>query len=93
MVAMIEGCDAMAKAARITLVGVERIGCAVLTATVRGDVAAVRAALDAGERAVTRRGARASVLLIARPHGQLPARFPIEAGPRRDDEPSFVCYC
>src|ERR1035438_3951821 len=48
LVAMIEACDAMVKAAKVSLVGWEKIGSGYVTAMVRGDVAAVKAATDAG---------------------------------------------
>ena len=48
LVAMIEAADAMVKAAKVTLVGYEKIGSGYVTALVRGDVAAVKAATDAG---------------------------------------------
>ena len=51
LVAMIEASDAMVKAAKVTLVGWEKIGSGYVTAMVRGDVAAVRAATDAGAAA------------------------------------------
>jgi ethanolamine utilization protein EutM len=50
-VAMIEACDAMVKAAKVNLIGWEKIGSGYVTAMVRGDVAAVRAATDAGAAA------------------------------------------
>ncbi len=50
LVAMIEAADAMVKAAKVTLVGWEKIGAGYVTAIVRGDVAAVTAATDAGRR-------------------------------------------
>ena len=53
LVAMIEAADAMVKAANVTLVGFEKIGAGFVTAIVRGDVAAVKAATDAGAAAVT----------------------------------------
>ena len=56
LVAMIEAADAMVKAAKVTLVGWEKIGAGYVTAIVRGDVAAVKAATDAGA-AAARRGA------------------------------------
>ncbi len=59
LVAMIEAADAMVKAAKVTLVGWEKIGAGYVTAIVRGDVAAVKAATDAGAAAAqTRRRAR-----------------------------------
>jgi microcompartment protein CcmL/EutN len=51
LVAMIEAADAMVKAANVTLVGYEKIGAGFVTAIVRGDVAAVKAATDAGAAA------------------------------------------
>jgi ethanolamine utilization protein EutM len=66
--AMVEACDAMVKAARVDLVGYEKIGGGYVTAVVRGDVAAVRAALDAGSRAAERVGEVISVHVIPRPH-------------------------
>jgi len=57
LVAMIEAADAMVKAANVTLVGYEKIGAGFVTAIVRGDVAAVKAATDAGA-AAARRGVK-----------------------------------
>ena len=56
LVAMIEAADAMVKAAKVTLVGWEKIGAGYVTAIVRGDVAAVKAATDAGAAAARRVG-------------------------------------
>ena len=56
LVAMIEAADAMVKAAKVTLVGYEKIGSGYVTALVRGDVAAVKAATDAGAAAARRVG-------------------------------------
>ena len=74
LVAMIEAADSMVKAAKVTLVGWEKIGAGYVTAIVRGDVAAVKAATDAGA-AAARKDPRlvANKLLIARPmdpHGK-----------------------
>ncbi|MBC7794604.1 MAG: ethanolamine utilization microcompartment protein EutM [Clostridia bacterium] len=66
--AMVEAADAMVKAARVELVGYERIGGGYVTAVVRGDVAAVKAATDAGARAAERVGELVSVHVIPRPH-------------------------
>jgi len=54
LVAMIEAADAMVKAAKVTLVGWEKIGAGYVTAIVRGDVAAVKAATDAGAASESR---------------------------------------
>jgi hypothetical protein len=66
LVAMIEAADAMVKAAKVTLVGWEKIGAGYVTAIVRGDVAAVKAATDAGAAAARRVGELVSVHVI--PH-------------------------
>jgi ethanolamine utilization protein EutM len=54
--AMVEAADAMVKAARVDLIGYEKIGGGYVTAIVRGDVAACRAAVDAGARAAEKVG-------------------------------------
>lgn len=76
-VAMVEACDAMVKAAKVTLVGYEKIGSGYVTAIVRGDVAAVKAATDAGAAAARRVGELVSVHVIPRPHSNLDERLPI----------------
>jgi len=68
LVAMIEAADAMVKAAKVTLIGWEKIGSGYVTAMVRGDVAAVRAATDAGAAAARRVGELIAVHVIPRPH-------------------------
>ena len=75
--AMVEAADAMVKAARVDLVGSEQIGGGFITAIVRGDVAAVRAALDAGSRAAERVGEVVSVHVIPRPHAGVDAVLPL----------------
>ncbi len=77
LVAMIEACDAMVKAANVTLVGYQKIGSGYVTALVRGDVAAVRAATDAGAAAARRVGELISVHVIPRPHPSLEDVLPI----------------
>lgn len=76
-VAMVEAADAMVKAAKVSLVGYEKIGSAYVTAIVRGDVAAVKAATDAGAAAARRVGELISVHVIPRPHANLDERLPI----------------
>ena len=78
--AMVEASDAMAKAARVDLVGYEKIGGGYVTAVVRGDVAAVRAALDAGSRAAERVGEVISVHAIPRPHLNVDEVLPLGRG-------------
>ncbi|HXV65149.1 MAG TPA: ethanolamine utilization microcompartment protein EutM [Vicinamibacteria bacterium] len=77
LVAMIEASDAMVKAAKVTLIGYEKIGAGYVTAIVRGDVAACKAATDAGAAAARRVGELISVHVIPRPHSSLEDRLPI----------------
>jgi microcompartment protein CcmL/EutN len=74
---MIEASDTMVKAAKVTLVGWEKIGAGYVTTMVRGDVAAVKAATDAGAAAARRVGELVSVHVIPRPHESLEAILPI----------------
>src|SRR2546421_12969999 len=67
-VGMVEAADAMVKAARVGLVGYEKIGGGFVTAIVRGDVAAGKAATEAGQRAAESVGELGSVHVIPRPH-------------------------
>ena len=76
-VGMVEAADAMVKAARVELVGYERIGGGFVTAIVRGDVAAVKAATEAGQRAAERVGELVSVHVIPRPHSNIDLALPL----------------
>ncbi len=76
-VAMVEASDAMVKAAKVTLVGYEKIGGGYVTAIIRGDVAAVKAATDAGSAAASKVGELVSVHVIPRPHPNLEEVLPI----------------
>ena len=67
-VGMVEASDAMVKAAKVELVGYEKIGGEYVTSVVRGDVAAVKAATEAGQRAAERVGELVAVHVIPRPH-------------------------
>ncbi len=78
LVALIEASDAMVKAARVKLVGFQQSGGGLVTAMVRGDVAACKAATDAGAAAAQRIGELVSVHVIPRPHGDLESIFPIK---------------
>ena len=78
--AMVEASDAMVKAAKVELVSYERTGGGYVTAIVRGDVAAVRAALDAGGRAAERVGEVISVHIIPRPHTNVDEVLPLGRG-------------
>lgn len=77
LVALIEASDAMVKAAKVSLMGWEKIGSGYVTAIVRGDVAAVKAATDAGAAAARRVGELISVHVIPRPHSNLEDVFTI----------------
>jgi microcompartment protein CcmL/EutN len=77
LVAMIEAADAMVKAANVNVVGWEKIGSGYVTVLVRGDVAAVRAATDAGAAAARRVGELIAVHVIPRPHQSLEDVLPI----------------
>ncbi len=78
LTALIEACDAMVKAANVKLVGWEKIGSGYVTAFVRGDVAAVKAATDAGAAAAKKLGELVSVHVIPRPHSNLDEVLPIK---------------
>jgi ethanolamine utilization protein EutM len=70
--ALLEACDAALKAANVQLVGWEKIGSGLVTGFFRGDVAAVKAATDAGAAAAAHIGEVVSVHVIPRPHEELP---------------------
>jgi ethanolamine utilization protein EutM len=75
--AMVEGADAMVKAAKVELVSFEKTGGGYVTAVVRGDVAAVKAATDAGAQAIKAiKGELVSVHVIARPHNDVEVVLP-----------------
>ena len=76
-VGMVEASDAMVKAAKVTLIGYEKVGGGYVTAIVRGDVAAVRAAVDAGAAAAGKVGELISTHVIPRPHASLADVLPI----------------
>ena len=67
-IAAVEGADAMVKAANVTLVTWEKVGSGLVTVMVRGDVGAVKAAVEAGVSAAERVGEVKSVHVIPRPH-------------------------
>ena len=76
LVALIEGSDAMLKAANVTLLGWQKIGSGLVTAFVVGDVAAVKAAIDAGAAAAGRVGEVVGIQVIPRPHEDTGAVLP-----------------
>jgi carbon dioxide concentrating mechanism protein CcmK len=77
--AVVEAADAMVKAARVTLVGYEKIGSGRVTVIVRGDVSEVQASVAAGVESVKRvnGGQVLSTHIIARPHENLEYVLPI----------------
>ena len=68
LVAAIEAADAMLKAANVTLVGTEKIGSGLVSVMVRGDVGAVKAAVEAGAANASRLGELVATHVIPRPH-------------------------
>lgn len=75
--AVVEAADAMLKAAKVELVKYEKTGGGYTTAVIRGDVAAVKAACDAGQISASRVGEVVSVHIIARPHDNVEGIMPI----------------
>lgn len=82
--AMVEASDAMVKAAKVELVGYEKIGGGYVTAIVRGDVAAVKAALEAGARGAEKVGEVVSVHVIPRPHENVDRTLPLGRQPKQE---------
>jgi microcompartment protein CcmL/EutN len=76
-VGMVEAADAAVKAARVELVGYEKIGGGYVTMMVRGDVAAVKAAIEAGARGAERVGELVSTHVIPRPHVNIDLVLPL----------------
>src|SRR6266481_3931947 len=77
LTALVEASDAMLKAANVTLIGWTKIGSGMVTAMVVGDVAAVKAAIDAGAAAAGRIGEVMGVQVIPRPHEDLGTILPL----------------
>jgi microcompartment protein CcmL/EutN len=75
--AIVEAADAMVKAAKVDLVGYEKTGGGYVTAIVRGDVAAVKAATEAGAKSAERVGRLISVHVIPRPHDAVDQILPL----------------
>lgn len=75
-IAMVEASDAMMKAANVEFLGWDKVGSGLVTAFVTGDVAAVKAATDAGSNAAGRIGEVVSVQVIPRPHDDLNVVLP-----------------
>ncbi len=75
--AMVEAADAMVKAAKVELVSYENTGGGYVTAVIRGDVAAVRAACEAGQAGASKVGEIIAVHIIARPHTNIDLVLPL----------------
>jgi len=78
LVGAIEAADAMVKAANVRLVGYEKIGSGLVTVMIRGDVGAVKAAVDAGTAAADKVGQVVSTHVIPRPHSEMSLILPGE---------------
>jgi ethanolamine utilization protein EutM len=86
LIGAIEAADAMVKTANVTLTGKEYIGAAYVTVTVRGDVGAVKAAVDAGAAAARRVGELIAVHVIPNPHDEVEKVLP---GAKKNDKGSL----
>lgn len=84
--AMVEASDAMVKAAKVELVSYEKTGGGYVTAIVRGDVAAVKAAIDAGVRGAEKVGEVISTHVIARPHLNIDLVLPLGRSEEAEQE-------
>jgi ethanolamine utilization protein EutM len=84
--AMVEASDAMVKAAKVELVSYEKTGGGYVTAIVRGDVAAVKAAIDAGVRGAEKVGEVIATHVIARPHLNVDLVLPLGRGEEAEQE-------
>ena len=78
--AMVEASDAMVKAARVELVSYEKTGGGYVTAVIRGDVAAVKAAVEAGARGAEKVGEIVAIHVIPRPHANVDEVLPLGRG-------------
>ncbi len=77
LVAMIEAADAMVKTANVNLVGYEKVDAGLVTAIVRGEVGAVKAAVEAGAAAASKVGTVTAVHVIPRPHSEVGLGIPV----------------
>ena len=76
LTAAIEAADAMVKAAEVTLIGTEKIGSGLVSVMVRGDVGAVKAAVEAGSATASRLGEVIATHVIPRPHADVEQILP-----------------
>ena len=84
--AMVEASDAMVKAAKVELVTYEKTGGGHVTAVVRGDVAAVKAAVEAGARGAEKVGEVVAIHVIPRPHSNVDITLPLGRQPQGGDQ-------
>ena len=77
LVASIEAADTMLKAANVVLVGTEKIGSGLVTVMVRGDVGAVKSAVESGSAAASRLGELVATHVIPRPHTDVEKILPV----------------
>ena len=77
LTAAIEAADQMCKAANVALVGTEKIGSGLVTVMVRGDVGAVKSAVEAGSAAASRLGELVATHVIPRPHNDVEKILPV----------------
>lgn len=77
LTAAIEAADSMVKAAQVTLVGTEKIGSGLVTVMVRGDVGAVKAAVEAGSASASKLGELVATHVIPRPHSDVEKILPV----------------
>ena len=83
--AMVEAADAMVKAAKVELVQYEKTGGGYVTAIVRGDVAAVKAAVEAAARGAERVGEVVAIHVIPRPHANVDRTLPLGRSPAESE--------
>ena len=76
LTAAVEAADAMEKAAEVTLIGTEKIGSGLVSVMVRGDVGAVKAAVESGTAAASRLGEIIATHVIPRPHADVEKILP-----------------
>jgi ethanolamine utilization protein EutM len=86
LVALLEASDAMMKAANVQMIGWDKVGSGMVTTFVVGDVAAVKAAVDAGADAAGRVGEVIATHVIARPHDELTGLLPKPKAPAKNEK-------
>ena len=77
LTAAIEAADSMVKAAQVTLIGTEKIGSGLITVMVRGDVGAVKSAVEAGAANASKLGELVATHVIPRPHQDVEKILPV----------------